>query len=392
MRSVSFLVFCSLGLMAPVLAWAQGTFTGDTVIEAPVELPVGVPVEETLDERIARLKRELREAEQEAKALREAAAQEKRAEREAATPSSALVIVMAAEGGGGSGFIAELRGRPFLVTNIHVLAAARGARFETLDGQQLVLPETVFVSRRRDVAIVPISWTGELFKVSQSLSFDEVAIGDRISVMGNSDGVQVATRLRGEIDAIGPSELEISAKFVPGNSGSPIVHNTLARVIGVVSHMRDLSVKNKWTQDSELADIRRYGFRLDGEIRWQQVALAELWRQWEIYQRFEDRTGVLAKTIYMLANERRVMTNYSSHESLGHLFEPFESGFSWERGLTSSNNILKLQRFTKRLHSELVTDRDPTREELTVDFLLRRYQDADIVRDYFMEELEHLNF
>lgn len=99
MRSVSFLVFCSLGLMAPVLAWAQGTFTGDTVIEAPVELPVGVPVEETLDERIARLKRELREAEQEAKALREAAAQEKRAEREAATPSSALVIVMAAEGG-----------------------------------------------------------------------------------------------------------------------------------------------------------------------------------------------------------------------------------------------------------------------------------------------------
>jgi len=254
------------------------------------------------------------------------------------------------------------------------------------------LPDVAFLSRQRDLAIVPIDWSGDYLGVSASLSFDQVAIGDAVTVMGNSDGAGVATRLHGDIDGIGPLELEISAKFVPGNSGSPIISDQLGTVIGVVSHMRDLSRKDKWTEDSELADIRRFGFRMDGEINWQRVTMVELFDQGDIYERFEDRTTVMARTIYMLKYERKILTGYSSHKSLGYLFDTFDSGFSWQRGTNSSNNIIKLERFVNSLQRELVTDRQETRDALTVDFLSKRFYNADDIRDYSLGELKYVGF
>ena len=85
----------------------------------------------------------------------------------------------------------------------------------TVEGQDVSLTNTVFISRKRDLAIVPISWSGPMLEVSPSLNFDEVEIGDLITVMGNSGAAGVATRLDGKINGIGPEELEVSAKFVP---------------------------------------------------------------------------------------------------------------------------------------------------------------------------------
>lgn len=339
---------------------------------------------ETAKERIARLKRELIEAESAAGA----GGSSKTSKSE--IPVGALIIVKV-DGGGGSGFVAEMKGRKFFVTNIHVLAAARKATFQTVNGKELRLPNVVFLSENRDLAIVPVEWSGDYLEVSTSLPSDHVSIGDSITVMGNSDGVGVATRLKGDIDGIGPQEIEVSAKFVPGNSGSPIVHDKLGTVIGVVSHMRDLSDKDKWTKDSELSDIRRFGFRLDGEITWQRLSLEELFRQGELYARYEERTQILARTIYMLKNERTIMTAYSSHDSLGYLFEHLED-FSWQRGTGSSNNIIKLERFMNNLQSELMTDRKSTENALTVNFFKKRFYDVDGVRDYFSGELRQVSF
>lgn len=356
----------------------------------PMPVP-GPEVEETLEARIERLKRELREAEELLAAQNQSDGAVPSSDQDG-IPSGALVIVESENGSAGSGFIAKLRDRMFFVTNIHVLAAARGASFRTIDGHELKLPNVVFLSRERDLAIVPVTWSGEYLEVSPSLNFDQVAIGDAVTVMGNSDGAGVATRLQGDIDGIGPLELEISAKFVPGNSGSPIMHDQLGTVIGVVSHMRDLSQKDKWTEDSELADIRRFGFRMDGEIAWQRLALNELFDQGEIYERFEDRTTVMARTIYMLKHERTVLTGYSTHDSLGYLFDELGVNFRWRRGTTSSNNIIKLERFVNGLHNELITDRQETRDSLTVDFLKRRFDQVDGIRDHFETELTKLRF
>jgi hypothetical protein len=376
-------------------SWAKGILA--LVLSAALfNLAVGQgTVEETAEERIERLKQELAAAQAQAKAEAEDAAGSGSGESEANVvdiPTGALVIVEGAEGGGGSGFIAELRDRLFFVTNIHVLAGARGAEIRTADGRSLALPDYAFLSLNRDIAILPIVWSGESLRVSLSLAFDGVNIGDAITVMGNSDGVGVATRLHGDIDGLGPDQLEISAKFVPGNSGSPIVHNKRGTVIGVVSHMRDLSQKTKWTEDSEQADIRRYGFRLDGEMAWERASLSQVFEEGERLARFDERTQLLTRTIYMLKNERTIMTGYRQHESLGYLFEPFRDGFNWKKGLASSNNVRKLQRLVNSLRSELARDRDSTADDLTLSFFKSRFLELDRVRDFYDEQLNMVSF
>lgn len=344
---------------------------------------------ETPEERIARLQQELLEAQKES-------AQDKASDQSAPgrseIPVGALVIVEGPDGGGGSGFIAEIKGRTFFVSNIHVLAAARNASLKTVQGRPVALSDLVFVSQNRDLAIVPIEWGDDRLEVSPSLMADQVSIGDSITVMGNSDGASVATRLRGKIDGIGPDELEISAKFVPGNSGSPIVHDKLGTVVGIVSYMKDLSQKDKWTQDSELADIRRFGFRLDGDIQWQQLPLKDLYEEGERFARFEERTYLLAHTIYKLKNERTILTGLISHDSLGYLFEPFETGFSWKRGLASANNISKLDRFVSGLDRELTFDQGSTEKALKTGYFKSRYKTVNSVRDHFKNELRRVTF
>lgn len=362
--------------------WRQ---LGVCFLAASFCVPVSV-FPETPEEQIARLKLELE--------LAEAAAGYVEGSDHVAVveevPTNALVIVET-EDGGGSGFIAKIKERSFLVTNIHVLASARGASFQTMNGDKLTLLNVVYLSENRDLAIVPIEWEGVYFKVSTSLPNDGVRIGDAITVMGNSGAAGVATKLKGSINGIGPDELEVSVKFVPGNSGSPIIHDSLGVAVGLVSHMRDLSEKDKWTEDSELPDIRRFGFRLDGNISWQQLSLSDLYAQGELYARFEERTIVLAQTI-AAAQDRVIMTGFNSHKSLGYLFEPFDKNFNWDRGSGSGNNMIKLNRFTKSLEKELVNDRKSTESAMTAKFFNRRFQQVDKVREQFLKEVKSISF
>jgi hypothetical protein len=387
------LQLCALLLLSVVSAVGQGLLDISDTNESPLErakrareeLALRMQEEaqyETLETRIARLKRELATAEA------ELAARDTPAPKPvAAGISTAALVVISSEESEGSGFISEMRGRTFLITNIHVLGAARGASIQTLDGVEIALPSHGYISRQRDIAIVPIEWQGPTLPLSQSLSFDEVSIGQAVTVMGNSDGARVASRLNGEVSGVGPDELEVSAKFVPGNSGSPIVHDALGKVIAIASHLKDFSAKTKWTEDSEKADIRRFGYRLDGEIEWGLVSLNDLYRQAEIFHRFEDRTEVMSRISYMLQYEDKLMTGYRSHDSLGYLFEHFDRDFQWQRGTNSSHNQRLLKRFVTSMMSELQTDRQSTQEALQIDFYQRRYLAIEDTRDQTVKHL-----
>lgn len=339
---------------------------------------------ETAEGRVARLRRELEAAERAAERAAEARAVQARQQMDSfdsvEIPTGALVVVSSSRSEG-SGFIARIRERTFFVTNIHVLGAAEGARFTTIDGQTVLLPSTAFLSKDRDIAIAPIEWDGPVLEVSQSLIFDEVAIGQPVTVMGNTSGARVVTRLEGHVRGLGPDEIEVSARFEPGNSGSPIVHNKLGTVIGVASHMRDLSVKDKWTRDSRMADIRRFGYRLDGEIQWEQYSLRELHRQATAFERFKERTLVMGHISHMLEHESRLVTSYRDHESIGYLFANIEDNFDWRRGTTSSNNQRLLKRLVDGLIVELQSDRKGTDDLLTIPFYRQQFLAIESSRD-----------
>ncbi|MEM8866996.1 MAG: serine protease [Verrucomicrobiota bacterium] len=334
---------------------------------------------ETPQERLERLRHELEEAETEAK---EAQVEESKANEGAEEdvyisdleiPFETLVVVSSEESEG-SGFIASMRGRTFFVTNIHVLGAARGGSFKNLAGQRLALSPVAFLSKHRDIAIIPIFWDGPSLEIASLDEFEAIRIGHRVTVMGNSSGARVATRLSGDIRGIGPDEIEVSAKFVPGNSGSPIVHDDTGAVVGVASYMRDLSSNSKWTEDSELADIRRFGFRLDGEIEWERLDLDAVYKQGEAFQDFENRTKALRHISYMMENESTLMTGYRDHDTLGYMFDDINEGFSWKRGTGSANNVRLLRRFVDRMLIELQSDIQKTDQAISLNFYRERYQ------------------
>lgn len=379
-------IFVCLSASAQGTVIGQGSFQRDPYEPSDAKLTVK---EETLEEKVSRLRRELQMAEDELIASKEGVGKHSKSllksERNK-LPTSALVVI-ASENGSGSGFIAEIKERRFLVTNIHVLGAARGAEFTTIDGVDLALGKVAFLSKNRDIAIVPVEWDGDVFNLSPSLRFDEVSIGQKITVMGNSSGASVATSLSGVIKGIGPDELEVSAKFVPGNSGSPIVHDELGTVVAIASHLKDFSSDSKWTEDSDFNEVRRFGFRLDGEIIWEQVELSKLFEECERYTEFEERTVAMWNISYMLTYESKLLTSYRGHGSIGHLYEDINSEFNWDRGTESAHNKQMLGRFVNGMMIEVQSDLAETKKNLTVSYFKNRYAEIGGFRSVILNNL-----
>ena len=179
-----------------------------------------------------------------------------------------LVFVTGAAGSG-SGFIATIGSANYLVTNVHVAAGIRDAAFKTLDGT-VVQGGVPSMAVGEDIFCMAMPPGGKPFQIMQSVDAN-AAIGDDVVVLGNAEGAGVVNTLIGKIVGIGPNLVEIDAPFVPGNSGSPIVHLKTGKVIGVATYL----VTNQYdlTTDQKLKKpvVRRFGYRLDSVKGWQAV-------------------------------------------------------------------------------------------------------------------------
>ena len=71
--------------------------------------------------------------------------------------------------------------------------------------------------------------------------------------------------------------VEIDAPFVPGNSGSPIVHVQSGKVIGIASYVQTRK-HDDISKDSGVAEVRRFGYRLDTIKNWQDL-------NWSLFQK-----------------------------------------------------------------------------------------------------------
>jgi len=181
--------------------------------------------------------------------------------------SRSLLIVEGDEGAG-SGSIINIKGNPLIVTNVHVLSGNAHPRFQLLNAHQVV-PETLGIPDDRDICVATQRQVQEGLEASSSVD-TEVTIGDDVIVLGNSLGSHVVTEIKGKVVGLGPNLVETDAKFVKGNSGSPIIHVKTGKVIAiatfaVVRKLDDLS------RDSQFNQVRRFGYRLDTIGKWKFV-------------------------------------------------------------------------------------------------------------------------
>lgn len=189
-------------------------------------------------------------------------------------PVEAVVIMRSKSGmkGFGSGFFAHDKGRTYIYTNQHVISDIMNVQAVDYRGNLVELGK-LEVSNSKDLARFSVNARPAL-KIS-----DNVKLGESIVALGNSEGAGVITNESGRVQGIGPSEIEVSTKFVPGNSGGPVI-NDASEVIGVASYIKSATKKPDWVkQDSRYTQNRRFTIRPSRVEDWRELTREEYYNQ-----------------------------------------------------------------------------------------------------------------
>jgi S1-C subfamily serine protease len=206
--------------------------------------------------------------------------------------SKFIVIISGDHGDGiegrGSGFMVKYNNKIFLFTNIHVLDEDVNITCQTLSGRKLALGR-LYLSNDYDLAAIELPEENDGLDL-QANTDKSVSIGDEVVVLGNSNGEQVVTYLKGKISSIGPELIETDAKFVSGNSGSPIISKTSHKVLGIAT-FSVLRTANSFGSDSIFNNVeRRFAYRLDNVPSWSQSTCANFFDESNYLKRINART------------------------------------------------------------------------------------------------------
>ena len=172
------------------------------------------------------------------------------------------VVVIEGDRSVGTGFLSIFKNKKVLISNAHVLCGNRRLRLRTLDGEDVDYTN-IHVCKDRDIVIYEIKEKPNMVWLPIYENVGTMKNQEKIVVFGNSDGKGVVTTLRGNMQGIGPDKIEVSATFVGGNSGSPVIAYPYNSVVGMATFVtRNPNVD--WTDRStRFAEVRRFGVRVD---------------------------------------------------------------------------------------------------------------------------------
>lgn len=286
----------------------------------------------------------------------------------------------------GSGFVCKLKGQTFVISNVHVLAGMRAPLFTRLDGSALK-PGAGAIGVGHDVVRFAASDSSRPLEAADSV--DAAAeIGDEVVVLGNSEGARVILPLSGKLVGIGPNLVEVSAEFVPGNSGSPIIHVKSGKVIGVATYLvqRDMRWLSGETKEKK---IRRFGYRLDSIKKWQPLAWQAFQADQAEIEKIETRTVDLARLLDDMRDDGNVIA--SRHQSSG-IYGPVRAFVeaSSRKGVSAADRAQTRRNFMAAMRSASQTDIVQTRPRLRYDYFQRALIEEERVREQFSALFDRL--
>ena len=174
------------------------------------------------------------------------------------------IVILTGDNGSGTGFIVEMDGAKWLITNEHVVRGQGKIRARTLSGQKIIPTNTVDLATNRDLIRYKLDGKFKALKMRPSLP----SMNEDVWVFGNSDGSGVVTSIGGDVLGLGEDKIEVSAKFVAGNSGSPVVDNN-GDVVGVATFAEIKRDYDNWVKEgTRFNEVRRFAERLDG-VDWE---------------------------------------------------------------------------------------------------------------------------
>jgi hypothetical protein len=162
----------------------------------------------------------------------------------------------------GYGVIVQMEGKPYLLTNQHLILGAEKLSFNSHDGKKLS-PRSVELSNSRDLArlALPEDVGPGLLLSSQA------KMNTPISVLMNDD--EGLAKKRGSIIGVGATRLEISTAFDASGNGAPVI-NSEKEVVGVTSYSRESSF-SIFKSGSRFQKSTRYFCSRVGKEDWRSV-------------------------------------------------------------------------------------------------------------------------
>jgi hypothetical protein len=300
-----------------------------------------------------------------------------------------LVFVMGAAGAG-SGFVARLAGVNYLFTNAHVAAGVHGAAFKTLDGAQVPV-SAASVAVGHDIFRLLVVQGGKPLEVMEHIE-ENASIDDDVVVLGNAEGAGVINTIKGKIVGIGPNLVEVDAPFVPGNSGSPIIHLKTGKVIGVATYLIIKKYDPATRQAIREPRIRRFGYRLDSVKIWQPVNVGAFFAQAAEMERIEQLTEDLGKFLMDLAKNHNITPGLHTNPAIKTQIEWWSANS--KRRLSPRDSATADQNFFAGLKNTSTADLVAARQRLTYDYFQRalvdQQQERKAITDVFDQILQEM--
>lgn len=292
----------------------------------------------------------------------------------------------------GSGFIANIKGKPLLVTNTHVLSGNSRITAKLINGQQVKITGLMVAELDSyDVSVLTQTTFTNGIDILTNLEAS-ASIGDDVVVLGNSLGAGVITELPGKITGIGPQLIEVDAKFVSGNSGSPIIHLKTGQIIGIAS-FSTLRILNGHGKDSKFNSVeRRFAWRLDNIPTWKAMDWGSFSREGILIANMEKKTKDAWNLAVDIARDGRI-TEWEQHTQVGNFYSTMVSGFQKEiagnqtKKAGAQEYLSTKQRFIWSYCNSLKTDVSSIRPTSLICFHKSRFdeimKDRDALRNYF---------
>ena len=298
---------------------------------------------------------------------------------------SGSLVFVEDKGGAGSGFACMFGTQKFVFTNQHVVAGHPGVKLTLLDQSPIQVGQAAAAVGHDIMSLALVSNTKTM---DMMLEVEKnAAIGDEVVVLGNPDGARVIKPLVGKLVGIGPNLIEVTAEFVPGSSGSPIVHLKSGKVIGVATYLT--------TRDADglsgrgTPKIRRFGYRLDSAKQWQPIVWATYNEEFATIERIKETTHDLGALIREMARTGGVDASRHKNPAIRKPLDKFDEALSG-RGLQKSDRPRAVKEFMTAMRAVTQSDITQANARMRYDFFRKELTEEQQVRTQFYKIFDEM--
>ncbi len=298
---------------------------------------------------------------------------------------SGSLVFVEDKGGSGSGFVCTFAGRKFVFTNQHVVAGHSGAKLTLLDQSQLKVGQAAAAVGHDIMSLALLSDSKAMDMMTEIEK--NASIGDEVVVLGNPEGARVIKPLTGKLVGIGPNLIEVTAEFVPGNSGSPIFHLKSGKVIGIATYltMRDMD----GLSGRAVPKVRRFGYRLDSVKQWQPVAWPAYNEEHATIERIKERTHDLAALLREMSRSGGVNASHHQNPAIRRPLDKFSEATSG-KGLLATDRARALKDLMDAMRQASQNDVQLANARLRYDFFRKELGEEQQVRGQFYKIFDEL--